>query len=70
VRAGGLIPNFQNPIFQESYCSRNAKMISEMLFHSESARRICKKFWQGPSVDPNGISLEALKKGTKNSEFG
>jgi hypothetical protein len=60
VRAGGLIPNFQNPIFQESYCSRNAKMISEMLFHSESARRICKKFWQGPSVDPNGISLEAL----------
>lgn len=45
ARAGGLIPKFG-----ASSCTSNAELISEMLFHSEMARRICSAWWPGPSV--------------------
>lgn len=61
ARAGGLIPNFQDPLFLQSNCTRNADIITEMLFHSEMARRICSTFWYGPGVvNPENHSLESI----------
>ena len=45
ARAGGLITKAG-----QSSCTSNAELISEMLFHSEMARRVCSTWWQGPSV--------------------
>jgi hypothetical protein len=50
ARAGGLIPNFQHPSFCASSCTRNAAMISEMLFHSEMARQLCGSLWLGSNA--------------------
>jgi hypothetical protein len=60
ARAGGLIPNFQDPLFAQSNCTRNAELITEMLFHSEMARRICSTFWRGPAVHAEARSLERI----------
>jgi hypothetical protein len=46
-RAGGLIPSKSAAA---SSCTCNAELISEMLFHSDMARRICSDWWPGPSV--------------------
>jgi hypothetical protein len=61
TRAGGLIPNFQDPLFRESNCTKSAELISEMLFHGEMARRICSAFWRGSgATDPDNCSIETL----------
>jgi hypothetical protein len=61
LRAGGLIPNFEDSAFLESHCTRNAEIFSEMLFHGDKARRVCATFWNGSSAaDNEELSLEQL----------